>query len=143
MSMGTALYQLPLAQLQAFDKARVVTDSDLADLRPHSHGVDQGLAYPMRDYPDVFAYILKAEGSIAHQHAEVTVGYVTPGKLRARLHEFEQLDAASIEKEISEVDSRCLDGLSADYLERHMNSLRQFLRGAVDQDLAVLIVQVY
>lgn len=137
MSMGTAVYRLPVAQLQAFDDARIVTDSDLADLRGHSHRVDQGLAYRMRDYPDLFAYMLKPEGRIAHQHQEVSVGYVMPGKLRERLQEFEQLDAASIEANISEA------GLPLDYLERNMNDLRQFLREAVDQGLAMLIVQVY
>jgi hypothetical protein len=138
MSMGTAVYRLPLPQLQAFDNARIVTDSDLAALRAHSHRVDQGLAYPIRDHPDLFAYMLKPEGRIAHQHQEISVGYVTPGKLRERLRQFEQLDPASIEEEIPERELP-----RGGYLERQMKELSQFLREAVDQGLGLLIVHVF
>jgi hypothetical protein len=138
MSMGTAVYRLPLSKLQALESARIVTDADLADLRPHSYRVDQGLAYPMRDYPDLFAYILKPEGRIAQQHEEISVGYITPAKLRERLREFEQLDPASIEEDIPERELP-----RGGYLERQMKEFGQFARETVDQGLALLIVHVY
>lgn len=137
MSMSTSVYRLPLSKLEEFDQVGVVTDGDLAALASDRHHLDQGLAYLMRDYPDVFAYMLKAEGRMAQEHEEVSIGYITPPKLRERLASFEQQDVSTIREELGE------QGLPLDYLEKNIASLRSFLRSATDNGYALLVVQTF
>jgi hypothetical protein len=135
--MTTTLYRLPLSRLEEFDRAGVISDSDLAAMRPGHCPLDQLLAYQIYQQPDVFAYALKAEGQIAQEHAEVEVGYITPPKLRERLKALEQLDAASIYEDLEEKD------VPVEYLEKNLASLRAYLQTAVDQDQALLIVRFW
>lgn len=135
MSMSTSLYRLPLSKLEEFDEVGVITDADLAALASNSHRLDQGLAYRMRDYPDVFAYMLKTEGRMKHEHEEISIGYITAPKLRERLAQFEQLNVSSIREDLGEQD------LPLDYFEKNMASLRSFLKLTTDNDFALLVVQ--
>ena len=137
MSMSTSVYRLPLSKLEEFDQVGVITDADLAAMRSDRLHLDQGLAYRMRDYPDVFAYMLKAEGRIAQEHEEISIGYITPPKLSERLADFEQLDVSSIRQDLGEQD------LPLDYLEKNIASLRSFLRSATDNGYALLVVQTF
>jgi hypothetical protein len=134
--MSTSLYRLPLSVLEGFDREGVVKDSDLAALKDR-HSVDQGLAYFIVDKPDMFAYILKPEGRLPQQHQEVSVGYLTPRTLKARLKKFQELDIAEIEEDFNN------EGLPDDYLQKHLGNIAEFLRTAADADQAVLIVHIY
>jgi hypothetical protein len=136
MSISTRLYRLPLAKLQELKKAAAVKDAELSALRGDSLYVDQGIAYSIRNQPDVFAYVLDSEAEIAHEFPEVTVQYLSPPQLKDRLKEFEQLSLSSIEEALSDEDA-----LPRDYLERQITILRRYLQETATNGFALLIVQ--
>ena len=136
MSMSTSLYRLPLSVLEGFDTEGIVKDSDLAALKD-KHSVDQGLAYAILDKPDLFAYIMKPEGRLRQQHEEVSLGYITPRTLKARLKNFQQLNMAEIQEDFDN------EGLPNDYLQKNLGNIGKFLQTAADEDQALLIVHVY
>jgi hypothetical protein len=133
--MSRSLYRLPLSKLEAFDRASVVTDADLAALGSEKLSVDEGLRDVLS--ADTCAYILKQEGRIRQEHQEISVGYVTPKTLRDRCPQFEAADIAAIHKELSD------DGIDLDYLRTCLESLRRYTRQTVDRDLGLLIVDTY
>jgi hypothetical protein len=135
--MPMTLHRLPLQKLQQFDDAAVVTDADLAALRPDGHRVDDGLEQMFDEHQDVFAYILRPEGRIAQEHEEIAVGYVTPGKLKERLGYFEHVHPAAVREELGEEE------LPVAYFEKNIGGLREYVRPTVDQGWALLIVQTF
>jgi hypothetical protein len=132
MSMSTSLYRVPLSKLE-----RMIADSSLAALNSDRYHLDQGLAYLINDYPELFSYIMQPEGRISQEHEEIDVGYMTPLKLRERLQDLENSPPESISKDIRPTD------WDEEYVNKNLKSLRDYLQGAAEQGLGLLIVRSY